>query len=62
MGRLIGYARVSTTEQDLQLQIEALHRPPWLGRLFARFMSGGYPVRLASGSPRALDGPFSGGD
>ena len=26
MGRLIGYARVSTTEQDLQLQIEALHR------------------------------------
>jgi DNA invertase Pin-like site-specific DNA recombinase len=26
MGRLIGYARVSTAEQDLQLQIEALHR------------------------------------
>jgi DNA invertase Pin-like site-specific DNA recombinase len=26
MGHLIGYARVSTVEQDLQMQIEALHR------------------------------------
>ena len=25
MGRFIGYARVSTADQDLQLQIEALH-------------------------------------
>jgi len=24
MGRLIGYARVSTADQDLQLQLEAL--------------------------------------
>ena len=26
MGHLIGYARVSTADQDLQLQIEALQR------------------------------------
>ena len=26
MGRLIGYARVSTAEQDLQLQLDALHK------------------------------------
>ena len=26
MGRLIGYARVSTGEQDLQLQMDALDR------------------------------------
>ena len=24
-GRAVGYARVSTTEQDLQLQVDALH-------------------------------------
>ncbi len=26
MGRLIGYARVSTAEQDLQLQLDALDK------------------------------------
>ena len=26
MGHLIGYARISTADQDLQLQIEALQR------------------------------------
>jgi DNA invertase Pin-like site-specific DNA recombinase len=46
MGHLLGYARVSTTDQQPQLQVDALKRAGcW--RIFTETASGAHPDRPA---------------